>query len=72
MLQLGISDIARHVILLSMPQCLILAPLKVAVQVINIQHPRNVRFSNNFSDLHNSMGEIIHEASVAVISTVEQ
>ena len=55
-----------------MPQCLILAPLKVAVQVINIQHPRNVRFSNNFSDLHNSMGEIIHEASVAVISTVEQ
>ena len=50
--------------------------LKVAVHLVNIQHPRNVRLLitrlYNYSDLHNSMGEIIHEASVAAISTVEQ
>ena len=48
---------------------------KVVVHVINIQTYATCIFLitiYNFSDLHNSMGKIIHEASVAAISTVEQ
>ena len=44
---------------------------------VDVVHPHKVHFSNNYfitiySDLHNSMAKIILEASVAVISTVEQ
>ena len=50
--------------------------LKVVVHVINIQHPRNVHFSNNYfittAICITVWGKIIHEASVAAISFVEQ
>ena len=48
--------------------------LKVAVHLIFNTHATCVLLITiyNFSDLHNSMGKIIHEASVAAISTVEQ